>query len=391
MPWPNKYVIALTGNIGTGKSVVRKMLEHLGAFTIDADSLSHMVIAKGGPGYTEAVKVFGEWVLGPDGQILRPRLGRIVFGDPEALARLESIIHPHVRMAVNVLLSRSKARVAAIEAIKIIETGLAKECDSLWVVHAAPSVQLKRLVEKRKLSPADAQQRIAAQPPQTDKLKQAHVIIDNSGTFEDTWVQVQAEFQKLESELEKRRGAQAPAHEGAPAVAVAALQTTAPALAVRRAKPNDAAQIASLISTATAGMRQLSRADVIAAFGDKAYMLAEHGPRAVALAGFKVENLVSRVDELYVAPGASLAGTAGPLLEAVEIASRELQCEAALVFVTEAQAAAAGQALTPLGYQRQTAADIKVDAWRDAARDSQPAGSTLFFKKLREDRVLRPV
>jgi dephospho-CoA kinase len=371
--------------------VVRKMLEHLGAFTIDADSLAHMVIAKGGPGYAEVVRVFGEWVLGPDDQIVRPRLGRIVFGDPDALARLEAIIHPHVRTAVNVLLSRSKARVAAIEAIKIIETGLAKQCDSLWVVHAAPSAQLRRLVEKRKLSQNDAQQRIAAQPPQTEKLKLSNVIIDNSGTFEDTWAQVQAEFQKLELELEKRRGDQAPAKEEAPAVAAAALQTAAPTLAVRRAKPNDAVQIASLISAATAGMRQLSRGEVIAAFGDKAFMLADHGRQPVALAGFKVENLVSRVDELYFAPGSSFAGTARLLLEAVENASRELQCEAALIFVAEAQAAAAGAALAPLGYQRQTAADIKVDAWREAARDSQPPGSTLFFKKLREDRVLRPV
>jgi dephospho-CoA kinase len=91
--WPGKYVIGLTGNIATGKSVVRKMLEHLGAYGIDADALGHRAMAKGAPGYKPIVKTFGEWILGPDGQINRSRLGKIVFSDPEALAALESILH----------------------------------------------------------------------------------------------------------------------------------------------------------------------------------------------------------------------------------------------------------------------------------------------------------
>src|SRR5512147_1107703 len=92
--WPGKYVIGLTGNIATGKSVVRKMLEHLGAYGIDADALGHRAIALGSPGYRPVVDTFGKWILTPDGQVDRGRLGRIVFADPEALARLESIVHP---------------------------------------------------------------------------------------------------------------------------------------------------------------------------------------------------------------------------------------------------------------------------------------------------------
>src|SRR5574341_1815811 len=87
--WPGKYVIGLTGNIATGKSVVRKMLEHLGAFGIDADGISHQAMAKGGPAYAAVVKTFGEFILGEDGQIDRAALGNIGFSNSRALAKLE--------------------------------------------------------------------------------------------------------------------------------------------------------------------------------------------------------------------------------------------------------------------------------------------------------------
>ena len=77
--WPGKYVIGLTGNIATGKSVVRKMLEHLGAFGIDADGLSHQAMGKGGPAYAQVVQTFGQFILGEDEQIDRQALANIVF------------------------------------------------------------------------------------------------------------------------------------------------------------------------------------------------------------------------------------------------------------------------------------------------------------------------
>jgi dephospho-CoA kinase len=92
--WPGKYVIGLTGNIATGKSVVRRMLEHLGAYGIDADALAHRAIAKGAPGYKAVVDTFGKWILDPDQQINRGKLGKIAFADPHALSLLEGIVHP---------------------------------------------------------------------------------------------------------------------------------------------------------------------------------------------------------------------------------------------------------------------------------------------------------
>ena len=83
--WPGKYVIGLTGNIATGKSVVRKMLEHLGGYGIDADALAHRAMAKGAPGFPLVLKSFGEWIVDDEGQIDRARLAKIVFSDQGAL------------------------------------------------------------------------------------------------------------------------------------------------------------------------------------------------------------------------------------------------------------------------------------------------------------------
>ena len=115
--WPGKYVIGLTGSIGTGKSVVRRMLEHLGAYGIDADALAHRAMAKGAPGYDPILRAFGRFLLTPEEQIDRARLGRLVFNDPDALAVLEHILHPLVLQAVDLLVKRAPHKVVVIEAI----------------------------------------------------------------------------------------------------------------------------------------------------------------------------------------------------------------------------------------------------------------------------------
>jgi dephospho-CoA kinase len=383
--WRGKYVIGLTGNIATGKSVVRKMLEHLGAFGIDADALSHQAIAKGGPAYAPVVELFGQWVVGEDGQVNRARLGRIVFGDPEALARLEAIIHPLVGQAIDFLVRRTRADVVVIEAIKLLESGLARDCDAIWTVHVPEAVQVSRLVHKRKLTHAEARQRIAAQGPQAEKLKAARVTIDNSGSFEDTWLQVQAAFNRL------RRPASALAQAGTQPLRAPAARAGEPAVRVRRGMPSDATLIAAFIKQASQGKISLSRSDVIAAFGDKAYFLAEAGGQLAGLAGWKVENLVARVDEVYAAAEVPLGRLLPPLAEAVENAAKELQSEAALVFVPRGMAADAATALAGRGFAPQAPEKLGVAAWVEAAHESMPAGAALLFKRLRADRVLRPI
>jgi dephospho-CoA kinase len=195
--WPGKYVIGLTGNIAAGKSEVRRMLQKLGAYGIDADVLAHQSIAKGEPAYAAVLESFGDSILSSDGQIDRPRLGEIVFSDPAALARLEAIIHPEVRKMVDRLVRQANAPVVVIEAIKLLEAGYRQLCDSIWVAAAPEQIQIDRLMERRGMSEAGARQRILAQPAQAEKVAAANVIIYNDESLEKTWRQVSSHWEKI--------------------------------------------------------------------------------------------------------------------------------------------------------------------------------------------------
>jgi len=373
--WPGKYVIGLTGNIATGKSVVRRMLEHLGAYGIDADALGHRAIALGAPGYQPVLRSFGTWILAPDGQIDRAKLGRVVFSDPEALARLEAIVHPLVGGAVDLLVQRARQKVVVIEAIKLIESGLREKCDALWVTSAPKEIQLARLIGKRKMSATAARQRIAAQPSQQEKIAVADVVIHNAGTFEETWRQVVSGWPALFPSEEH------------PSISVA---QTKDEMVVQRARPRQSAEIASFISRYNPKERQLSRADIMAAFGEKAYLLLRQADKLVGLVGWQVENLVARTDELYIDPQIPLPKALQILMGEVEHASRELQCEVLLVFLPEEMNAQLS-IWQDLGYEVRTVASLGVRAWQEAAVESMPSGSVMLFKQLRKDRVLRPV
>lgn len=374
--WPGKFVIGLTGNIATGKSVVRRMLEHLGAYGIDADALGHRAIAQGAPGYQSVLDTFGKWILGPDGQVDRNKLARVVFADAEALSLLEGIVHPLVEQAIDVLIRRSNQRVIVIEAIKLLESGLHKKCDSVWVTHAMQEIQLVRLMKKRGMTELVARQRILAQPSQGEKISAANVVIRNDGSFEDTWKRVVVAWQEL-----------FPAADTGP---LRAVKAAGGELAVQRARPRQASDIAALITRLTGGKRKLEREDIMAAFGEKAYLLLNLGDRTVGLMGWQVENLVARTDEVYIDPTIPYNEALRALTEEVERASRELQCEIALMFLPP-DLAHWREIWNNLGYQERTIQSLKVRAWEEAAEETMPAGSTMFFKQLRRDRVLRPV
>ncbi len=373
--WQGKFVIGLTGNIATGKSVVRRMLELLGAFGIDADALAHRAIAPNAPGYQPVVDTFGKWILTPDGQIDRARLGRLVFTEPEALARLEAIVHPLVRQAVDVLVRNAKQKVIVIEAIKLLEGELRSACDVIWVTHARPETQLARLMQKRGMSKEVAWQRIQAQPSQEAKLAAADLVIQNDGSFEETWRQVVKAWQKLFAEVK---------------VAPPPVSVPKGALIVERAGPRQANEIASFLVNLTQGRVRWTREDVMAAFGEKAFLLLRMDGRIVGLVGWQVENLVARTVDVYLHPRLPLVEAMELLLSEVERASRELQCEVSLVFVPPHLA---NQHLVwnALHYEPRTVESLDVRVWQEAATESMPPGSVLMFKKLREDRVLRPV
>jgi dephospho-CoA kinase len=374
--WPGKFVIGLTGNIATGKSVVRKMLEHLGAYGIDADALGHRAMAKDAPAYQPVLNTFGKYILGADGQIDRARLGRLVFADPEALKALEVIVHPYVRQAVDLLIRRSTQKVIVVEAIKLLESPLRAGIDSLWVSYATPEVQVARLVKKRGMTVEMARQRVTVQFPQEEKIAAAHVVIHNNGSFEETWRQVTSAWKALFPAEDTTPRPAAPAERGQ--------------LVVERARPRQAAEIAAFIDRASRGERRLSSEDIMEAFGEKAYMFLRVDQRPVGLVGWQVENLVACTDDVFLEDNLSLENAMQALLNEVERASRDLQCEASLLFLP-APFAQHDHVWRTLGYEPRSIQSLGVRAWQEAAHETMSQNEVLYFKQLRQDRVLRPV
>jgi dephospho-CoA kinase len=372
--WPEKYVIGLTGNIATGKSVVRKMLEHLGAYGIDADGLSHRAVAKGAPGYQPVIDAFGKWILNPDGEIDRNKLSKLAFNDAEAMARLEDIIHPLVSQAIDIMVKRATQRFIVIEAIKLLESDLRNVCDTIWVVNVPEEMQIQRMIEKRSLSRDEAAQRAHSQSAQQQKLAAANVVIQNIGTFEDTWKTVVAEWKKITPRTDTLQ----------------MVKTVEGEFSVARGRPRDSAAIAELVTSLSGGMHNLTQDDVMAAFGEKAFMLLQLDGKSVGVAGWQVENLVARTTEFFIAPSMPMEKALKTLIDEVERASGDLQCEASLLFLPPTLAA--HQAIwKQLGYEPREPKSLGVQAWTDAAAESVQPNTSLFFKQLRQDRVLRPI
>lgn len=400
--WPDKIVIGLTGNIATGKSVVRRMLESMDAFGIDADGLAHRAMSPGAPAYQPIIDTFGKWVLDARGEIDRNKLGNVVFSDPDALAKLEQITHPIIGGALDLLLKRAKQKVVVIEAIKLIEGGLAADCDSVWVVDASESLQVSRLMEHRKLSEAAARLRIASQGPQGEKLAKADVVIRNDGSYESTFNQVQKHLVEIAGEpapapVEEAKPAPAPAPAPSAPVAAPAPTPAVPpvpvaadaAITIKRGGPKDAEAIAGFINQQRG--ESLSRTDVMVRFGQKAYVLAMVGDQFVGLCGYLVENLIARVDEIILAPNAPVKPTIDKLVENVESAANGLQCEISLIFLFNDTSESIQQAVKIRGYEPQTIEQLRIPDWREAAQESQPPDTFMLTKRLRADRVLKAI
>lgn len=197
----DKYIIGLTGDIATGKSRVRELLESLGAWGIDADKLAHELMAPGSELWRAVVAVFGRGILTPEGAIDRRRLADIVFEHPEKLARLEEIVHPAVAGEAFRRAGGAPAEVVVIEAVKLVEAGMHSYCDELWVVACRPQEQIERLCKERGWDEAEAERRMRAQPVGEEKLELADVLIDNSGDFAQTERKVREEWQRVREKV----------------------------------------------------------------------------------------------------------------------------------------------------------------------------------------------
>ncbi|MDZ4670591.1 MAG: dephospho-CoA kinase [Phototrophicales bacterium] len=404
----NKYVIGLTGNIAVGKSVVRQMLQHLGAYTVDADGLTHQAMSPGAPAYRPIIETFGQVILNPDKSINRGMLGNMVFGNPALLAKLEAIVHPVVGQAINTLVSRAKQPIVVIEAIKLVEGDLGKACNAIWVVDAQPKSQYVRLIQKRKMSEDEAKQRILSQNSQKEKLKSASVVIHNDSNLEETWKQVQIAWNAIPMNVapaptpvptpKPASAPQSSATSPKPASAPSPTpQPTAPkpvtsplgTILVKRGMPNNAELIAGYLSRATG--KNISRADVMMNFGQKSYMLAENNGRIIAVVGWQVENLITRVDEIYIDAIPERPQTVYALAQRIEDASKELQSEVSFVFLSNSTANELGKSFLEAGYEMTDVKDIKIPAWRESVQEVYSDGIIILTKKLRTDRVLKPI
>lgn len=197
------YILGLTGNIASGKTTIGLMLLQLGATTyVDADHVVHELYLPGKPLVAELTKTFGQEILDHDGGVDRRILGQIVFGDHEKLRQLESLVHPAVQSA---LIERLRAMppdgIGILDAIKLVESGYAPLCHGVWLVTCPPEVQLRRLVTSRGLTEAEAQQRLAAQPPLEPKRAAATEIIDNGGSIDDLRQQVTQAWERFKASL----------------------------------------------------------------------------------------------------------------------------------------------------------------------------------------------
>jgi dephospho-CoA kinase len=201
--------VGLTGGIGSGKSAVSALFVQHGAVLVDADLNARAVVAKGTPGLAAVITEFGPQVLRADGELDREALGRIVFADPEKLARLNAIVHPLVG-------AESARQIAAAEASGapvlihdvplLVENNLQGMYDAVVVVAASPATQLDRLTRLRGMAPADAQARIDAQAPLADKLNAATYVIENDGPIEALPAQVDRVWRALLTAVEGREG-----------------------------------------------------------------------------------------------------------------------------------------------------------------------------------------
>lgn len=193
--------VGLTGSIAVGKTFVCGVLAELGCTVLDADKTAREVVERGTEGLERIVREFGHEVLDADGALDRKRLGAIVFGDPAKRALLNSIVHPLVIERQDRWLSEQEGRdpegIAVIDAALMIESGGYKRFDQLIVVWCEADVQLRRLMERDKLTETEARRRIEAQMPQSEKKKYADHLINTSLGFEDTRRQTEDVFRVL--------------------------------------------------------------------------------------------------------------------------------------------------------------------------------------------------
>ena len=193
--------VGLTGGLASGKSFVGRTLRGFGAHVIDADALGHQVLAPDGPAYDGVVAEFGPEIVNASGEIERKKLGTLVFGNPERLAKLNALVHPHVIALEERYLVEAEQEdpggIAVLEAAILIETGSYKRFAKLILVWCKPEQQIARAVHRDGCTLEEARARVARQMPLEDKRRFADFVIDTSGEKERTVIQTRLVYEAL--------------------------------------------------------------------------------------------------------------------------------------------------------------------------------------------------
>ncbi len=184
--------LGLTGSFGSGKSTVADFIKERGVPVIDADEIAHEVTRKGSEGFRRIIEEFGRSHLTSEGKLNRKKLAAYVFSNPEALKRLEAIVHPLVRQRELALLKKYKNEPLVVLCVPLLfEKGLDAYVDKVAVVVVKEEVRYRRLTERYGFTPEQIKERLDDQMPQGEKVRRADFIIDNSGIFDETRRQVE--------------------------------------------------------------------------------------------------------------------------------------------------------------------------------------------------------
>jgi dephospho-CoA kinase len=201
-------LVGLTGGIGSGKSTVAGLLAAHGAVVLDADAFAREAVAAGSAGFASVVRRFGAEVVGPDGELDRPRLAAIVFGDEAARRDLEGIVHPFVRRAIadGITANAASDRVVVLVNPLLIEMGTHRDCDVVIVVSVRPETQVDRSVAVG-MDEADVRSRMDAQLPFDERARHADIVLDNEGSREELAQRVDELWDELAARVAGAAGA----------------------------------------------------------------------------------------------------------------------------------------------------------------------------------------
>jgi len=419
----NFYLIGLIGNLGSGKSTVRQILEQLGARGLDADALAHVAMRRGAPAWRAIVDAFGADILTHDGRIDRRKLGARVFADAAALHTLESIVHPAVIAQSKDLLRATKHQVVVLEAIKLFEAGMHLWCDAVWAVTCQPDTQIERVMRTRHLSAEQARARLAAQGSLDEKLRHADVVIDNSGDPNATHAQIARVWKTIRPETARDKSEwlqdshpapalpivpaaapapvvtrqppveRAPEIPTPPPVAPPAPATTAqpaPEFDVRRSRRNDLDALATAIAKRENLARPLSHEEALKRFGAGGYRIATGEGRVVAFAAWEAENLVATVRELWAESNYTALLVLPRLFELIEEEAHKLLCEVSVLFLEVSAPLYLSEQARTQGYQPAELASLH-PVWQAIVRERIKPGERIWVKRLRADIATKPM